>query len=171
MRKVKAAEIRALAADITTELAKMQQLESQMQLVQAELEQGTGRVDLLYENFALKLHNFYTGCERIFQLIATELNGGLPSGGDWHRRLLDRMQTQREGRPAVISSPLASRLQEFLGFRHVVRSLYGYELDSERIAKLVANYPAVWLQFSEEMHQFSHWLNALAANLDEGKTS
>jgi uncharacterized protein YukE len=162
MRKVKAAEIRALAADITTELAKMQQLQSQMQLVKAELGQGTGRADLLYENFALKLHNFYTGCERIFQLIATELNGGLPSGSDWHRRLLDRMQTEREDRPAVISQVLASRLQEFLGFRHVVRSLYGYELDPERIDKLVVRYPEVWVQFYDEIHQFSQWLNDLA---------
>ena len=39
----------------------------------------------------LKLHNFYTGCERIFQMVISKLNGAPPSGFDWHRRLLDRM--------------------------------------------------------------------------------
>ncbi|MGA7952845.1 MAG: hypothetical protein WCA07_04920 [Gloeobacterales cyanobacterium] len=66
MRRVKSAAINALAADILTELAKMQQLESQIRRVQTELENAPERADLLYENFALKLHNFYTGCERIF---------------------------------------------------------------------------------------------------------
>jgi len=106
------------------ELAKMHQLESQIRRVQTELENNPNCADLLYENFALKLHNFYTGCERIFQLFATELNGGLPSGSDWHRRLLDRMKAEHEARPAVISAAMALKLQDYLGFRHVVRSLY-----------------------------------------------
>ena len=121
----------------------MEQLAFQIERVQLELDSYPERADLLYENFALKLHNFYTGCERVFQLIANDLNGGMPSGSDWHRRLLDRMKTEREGRPAVVSSALALRLQEFLGFRHVVRSLYGYELDPQRIQKLVESYAEV----------------------------
>ncbi len=166
MRNVKSTAINALAADILTELAKMQQLESQIRRVQTELENTPERSDLLHENFALKLHNFYTGCERIFQLIANELNGGLPSGNDWHRRLLDRMKTAREGRPAVISASMALKLQNYLGFRHVVRSLYGYELDPERIEKLVSHYPEAWRQFEQEMQEFTTWLRELASSLD-----
>ena len=116
MRRVRSVEISALAADIAAELAKMQQLKAQIQRVQTELEIHPEQADLLYENFALKLHNFYTGCERIFQLVATELNGGLPSGNDWHRRLLDRMRTEREGRPAVVSTSMALKLQDYLAF-------------------------------------------------------
>ncbi|MBI4782312.1 MAG: hypothetical protein HY785_13475 [Oscillatoriophycideae cyanobacterium NC_groundwater_1537_Pr4_S-0.65um_50_18] len=167
MRKIRSVEVRALTADLLAELAKMQQLKAQIQRVQTELVNYPDRADLLYENFALKLHNFYTGCERIFQLIATELNGGLPSGNDWHRRLLDRMKTEREDRPAVISASLALKLQDYLGFRHVVRSLYGYELDPDRIAKLVGNYPEAWLQFEQEIQTFITWLNALAARLED----
>jgi hypothetical protein len=156
----------ALAADLSTELAKMQQLEAQIQRVQTELDADPARADLLYENFALKLHNFYTGCERIFQLIATELNGGVPSGSDWHRRLLDRMKVEREDRPAVISAAMALKLQNYLGFRHVVRSLYGYELDPQRIAELVRAYPSVWGQFEGEIQAFMTWLRELASTLD-----
>ena len=36
------------------------------------------------ESIALKLHNFYTGCERIFSKIANDLNGGLPQTPEWH---------------------------------------------------------------------------------------
>lgn len=91
MRKVNPDEINALAADILAELAKMHQLESQIRRVQTELKNNPERADLLYENFALKLHNFYTRCERIFSLIVSEFNGGKPSGFDWHKRLLQRM--------------------------------------------------------------------------------
>jgi hypothetical protein len=166
MRKVRAAEISALAEDISAELVKIRS-ESQIRRVQTELEKDPARADLLNENFALKLHNFYTGCERVFQLVATELNGGLPSGSDWHRRLLNRMQAERQGRPAVISGGMAVKLQEYLGFRHVVRSLYGYELDPDRIAKLVNLYPEVWHQFEQEIEIFIQWLEALATNLEQ----
>ncbi len=168
MRKVRSAEIRAVAADVLAELAKMQPLAAQIQRVQTELDAHPERADLLYENFALKLHNFYTGCERIFQIVATELNGGVPSGRDWHRRLLDRMKAAREDRPAVISTAMAVKLQNYLGFRHVVRSLYGYELDPERIAELVSHYPEVWGQFEQEIQVFVAWLRELADRLDTG---
>jgi hypothetical protein len=167
MRKVRASAVSSLAEDILAELTKMRQLESQIRRVQIELESDPTRADLLNENFALKLHNFYSGCERIFQLVAVELNGGLPSGNDWHRRLLDRMQAEREGRPAVISGGMASKLQEYLGFRHVVRSLYGYELDPDRIAKLVNRYPGVWHQFEREIQVFIEWLRSLAVSLEQ----
>jgi uncharacterized protein YutE (UPF0331/DUF86 family) len=76
------------------------------------------------------------------------------------------MKTEREGRPTVISNSLAMRLQEYLGFRHVVRSLYGYELDPERIDRLVNNYSTVWKQFEQEIQEFMTWLSELAANLE-----
>ncbi len=40
------------------------------------------------ESLALKLHNFYNGCERIFEKIAVDINGGIPGSFDWHKRLL-----------------------------------------------------------------------------------
>lgn len=76
------------------------------------------------------------------------------------------MKTAREGRPAVISATMALKLQDYLGFRHVVRSLYGYELDPERLEKLVNHYPEAWQQFEREMQEFIAWLRALASSLD-----
>ena len=34
------------------------------------------------------LHDFYNACERIFEAIAREVNGGLPDSQQWHKKLL-----------------------------------------------------------------------------------
>lgn len=114
----------------------MTNLEAEIQYVQAEIQRDPQHAALFYENLALKLHNFYTGCERIFRLIASELNGALPSGHDWHKRLLDRMRSEREGRPAVLASETAQLLEKYLAFRHIVRNIYGFELDPQEVLVL-----------------------------------
>jgi hypothetical protein len=115
---------------------------------------------------ALKLHNFYTGCERIFQIVASDLNGGLPTSFDWHRRLLSRMATPHTDRPALLRQSTAQQLEEYLAFRHVVRNIYGFELKPERLEKLIADYGAVWQQFHQDLQTFIEWLNQLANELD-----
>lgn len=166
MQGISATTIRELAADLDLELTRLQRLEAAIVQVQAEIDRDPGHANLFYENLALKLHNFYTGCEKMLRLVATELNGGLPSGADWHKRLLDRMSTDREGRPAVVSANTAQQLQEFLGFRHIVRNLYGFELDLERVAALVERYPAVWNSLHQDVSQFVIWLRMLATEID-----
>lgn len=162
MRQLSPLLLQELAADIEFELARLDQLEQQIQYVKTEIERDPVHADLFYENLALKLHSFYTGCERILSLIATELNGGVPSGHDWHKRLIDRMTTERDGRKVVLTPETARQLREFLGFRHVVRSLYGFELDPIRISRLIEVYPDVWSQVRLEFNDFILWLRALA---------
>jgi hypothetical protein len=99
-----------VAADIDAELSRLDKLYADAEAVKDALSKEAEHVQWLQESLALKLHNFYTGCERIFQIIATELNGGLPCR--------------------------AERLQAFLGFRHVVRHSYGFELDPVRLRQL-----------------------------------
>jgi hypothetical protein len=169
MQQISANQMRELAVDIVLELERLKHLEGQIQRVMAEIQTDPARADLFYESLALKLHNFYTGCERIFRLVATDLNGGLPSGQDWHRRLLERMSIERDGRSAVIRRETAHRLQEYLGFRHVVRHVYGFELDPERLTPLVEHYPLVWSQVESDITVFLGWLSAIARSLeDEG---
>ena len=87
---------------------------------------------------------------------------------DFEKRLLERMSGEREGRPAVLTTETARRLQEYLGFRHVVRNIYGFELDPQRVAQLVASYPPVWHQLETEVRAFMDWLMALAEQLEAG---
>jgi hypothetical protein len=77
--------------------------------------------------------------ERIFERIATAIDSSLPSGTNWHRELLNQMAIEVPGiRPAVISSDLKEKLEEYRGFRHVVRNVYTYRLKPEKIEGLVS---------------------------------
>ena len=89
MKQVFANELRKLIVDIDTELARLERLAGSIQQVRLDIQRDSERATVFYESLALKLHNFHTGCERIFQLIISELNGSLPSGYDWHKRLLE----------------------------------------------------------------------------------
>jgi hypothetical protein len=75
------------------------------------------------------------------------------------------MAVAHEGRPAVISSQTARSLEKYLSFRHVVRNIYGYELEAERIAQLVTQQAAVWQEFDSEVRTFVAWLRDTADQL------
>lgn len=158
--------LRGVAADISAELHYLQRLAEDIAFVHAQIATYPEHARLFYENLALKLHNFYTGCERIFQTTVAELNGTPPSGFDWHRRLLERMGMAWQDRPALLASETVEALREYLAFRHVVRNIYGFELDRERIEQLIRRYPEVWRQFEADCRRFITWLETLADELE-----
>ena len=101
------------------------------------------------------LADFYMGIERIFQIIATEIDGGIPQGEEWHKRLLLNMTIEIEGvRPPVISAGLYNNLRLFLGFRHVVRQAYGFQLDESKLEELVSSFEDTVRNFSSETIKF-----------------
>lgn len=104
------------------------------------------------------LADFYMGVERIFKIIAEELNGGAPKGEDWHKRLLLDMSLNIGERRPVISRELQGRLLMFLGFRHVVRQVYGFELDEKRLEALSIHFEPVLEQFIREIEDFFKFL-------------
>ena len=61
------------------------------------------------------------------------------------------MGVEREGLPQVLSQDTISRLQDDLGFQHIVRNLYGFELDPVRLQQLIQQYPPVWHQLKDEV--------------------
>ncbi len=166
MKPISASALRELIGDIEMELHRIEAVSTGIQAVREEIDRDRDRQTFFYESLALKLHNFYTGCERIFQFIISELNGALPSGYDWHKRVLERMANPRDDRPAVLTQTTARSLQEYLGFRHVVRNLYGFELESERLDRLAENQNSVWQQFDRDIRNFINWLHQLANNLE-----
>lgn len=114
------------------------------------------------ESTALRLHNFYTACERIFEKVAGEINGGVPHTPDWHLRLLRTMTVEVPGvRPQVLSRELAEHLTEYLRFRHVVRNIYGFELHEEKIAPLVHGLPQVSRDLQDQVHELLSFLEEL----------
>lgn len=94
--------------------------------------------DYYLDSVALNLHGFYSGLERIFELIAVHVDDQLPKGENWHQILLQQMaEDMADIRPAVISKPIRQSLEEYRGFRHVVRNVYSYKFNPARIERLV----------------------------------
>ena len=59
--------------------------------------------DLYLDSTALNLHGFYSGIERLFELIARHIDQSLPQGEVWHRDLLHQMSHDfLDIRPSVI---------------------------------------------------------------------
>jgi hypothetical protein len=118
--------------------------------------------DLYLDSVALNLHSFYSGLERIFEKLASTIDGAMPSAANWHQELLVQMQMEIPSiRPAVISSKLKEALEEYRGFRHVVRNVYTYQFKPEKIKLLVGNLVDTYRLASEELDEFMAFLNKL----------
>lgn len=119
--------------------------------LQSELSECKGNSHILRRARGSILHDFYNTCERIFELITHRINGGITVGQQWHKKLLYQMTINIEDvRPPVISKKLAAELDEYLAFRHLFRNIYGFELESKRLDKLIEKFPdTVELLFKE----------------------
>ena len=83
------------------------------------------------------LHSFYTGVESIFKRIATDVDGFLPAGERWHSGLICAMSLATSKRQAVISEGLCAWIIKYMGFRHVFRHAYDFELKWRKMSDLV----------------------------------
>lgn len=111
--------------------------------------------DLYLDSVALNLHSFYAGIEKIFELIAVNIDQTKPEGASWHQELLKQMQIEiKKVRPAVISKETYNQLDEYRGFRHVVRNVYTFNLSEKRIEPLVVNIQKVYERIKEEIYKF-----------------
>jgi hypothetical protein len=115
--------------------------------------------DIYFESLisalTLYLENFYMGIERIFKLIAKEIDKKTPSGDSWHIQLLKQMSLEIPYiRPAVISQKSYEKLNEFRGFRHVARSLYAYDLDPQRVIELSDKLSKCYDSFKADVQTF-----------------
>jgi hypothetical protein len=119
--------------------------------------------DLYLDAAALNLHDFYVGLERLFQHIATTVDKSMPSGPEWHRDLLRQMQMPlSQIRPQVLSAEAVKALDEFLRFRHVVRNIYAFEFELQRIELLVQRLRSCFEQVRAELLAFVDFLEQLA---------
>jgi hypothetical protein len=151
-----------LLAEIKDELDTLDSLASDIKETMSLVPARGGTRRIYEESLALKLHNFYTGCERIFRRIADDINGGVPASPDWHRRLLHTMTLHPAGiRPPVIAKATEKLLADFLGFRHVVRNIYGFQIESEKLIALLHKFTNAYNAFRSDMAQFLRFLNKL----------
>lgn len=112
---------------------------------------------------ALNLHGYYAGIERLFEMIADAVDQSKPGSANWHQELLRQMATPiPDVRPAVLSQSSRNRLDEYRGFRHVVRNVYTYNLDPDRIELLVDDLEPLASAVETELLVFADFLQTLA---------
>lgn len=98
------------------------------------------------------IHDFYTGIERIFHAIATNIDENIPHGISWHIELLNQMTFDIEGvRSAIITKDTAKILEEYLRFRHLFRKRYGFELEWIHIKKLLTRMPMAYTALKKDI--------------------
>lgn len=149
-----------LISEIESERRDLDNLVEEMESLRDQLDEEPTRIELRAAGSIL--HDFYTGLEKIFRLIALELDGNLPSGDEWHKRLLDRMAVEIEDvRPPVIDGSLKERLSEYLRFRHLFRHIYGFELNWKRCKPLIRELPEIAKELSDGLDEFQNFLREI----------
>jgi predicted nucleotidyltransferase len=149
-----------LVGQIRQDLAELEGLIQQSgRLLQKVLE--TGDEDYL-GTIALNIHSFYTSTERIFRDIAQSIDGGLPDGADWHRRLLRQMSAEIPNiRPPVITIETRTALAEYCAFRHVVRNVYTFNLRLDRVQQLARELPNCYQLLRRDCENFCNMITEL----------
>jgi hypothetical protein len=153
----------AVASRIRAELAELERVIQRVERLFAKA-QAQNDEDYL-DGVALNLHGFYAGVERIFEAIAREIDGSFPTGPEWHRDLLMQMSAEMSNtRPPVIGRNTRDFLDEYRGFRHVVRNVYTFNLRPSRLQELVEELPSCYAALVQDMNAFCDFLDKLASN-------
>jgi len=76
--------------------------------------------------------------------------------------LYQMAQEVPEVRPAVISEKSRTRLDEYRGFRHVVRNVYTFRFDPEKVEKLANKTQGLFADISPELVAFADFLQEAA---------
>lgn len=146
-----------LRDEIEEELKQIYQLKNQIKEVNNE--KIINSYNLKTRVYASIISDFFMASERIFKLIAKEIDEDLPETDDWHKKLLRQMSVDLpEIRPAVIDKKLYYLLEEYLKFRHLVRNIYGFQLDYKRFSHLVTD---IDIAISEIVKQINSFLNKM----------
>jgi hypothetical protein len=83
---------------------------------------------------AVTLSHWYNAFEDALARIARTIDGGIPSGSDWHVELIRRATLDLEElRPPVFDRAHLGDVREVLRFRHFLRHAYGVRLDASKL--------------------------------------
>ncbi|MBQ2206625.1 MAG: hypothetical protein II413_05405 [Treponema sp.] len=82
--------------------------------------------------------------ESIFKLINKAFDNKALTNTMWLSELFHSMFEKTTNRNPVLPKELSNSLKEYLGFRHVFRHSYGYELDWERLNPLFSGMSESW---------------------------
>jgi len=150
----------ALIARIWENLGEIERIVNRADMLSKKAHQTND--DGYWDGVALNLHGFYSGVERIFEDIGRSLDGGVPAGPDWHASLLTQMSAEIPGeRPPIIQRQTRICLDEYRGFRHVVRNVYAFNFRPERLEELIDRLGPCHEAVTQDLEDFIKFLTAL----------
>lgn len=156
-------QYRVIAERLRAEMPTIERLTQRAEAAIKKARQNPQDQDFFLASAALDMHGFYAGIERLFEVIAVEVDQSRPAGQQWHRALLTQMSLKVAGlRPAVLVSETQSALVEYLEFRHVVRNVYTFNLRPDRVAELVRNLGPTFRLASRDLLAFADFLETLS---------
>ena len=156
----------AFQARIEKELREIKKTVDFAEEALAELEQ-TRPKNVVVGGIANYVHGFYSGLERIFDLIAEYVDHFEPSSKAWHKELLNQMMLEIQGiRPAVVTKELAAVLEDYLEFRHFFRHSYGFDLDWDELKPKAVNLKPTFEKLEIAFQQFFAFLRAASEQLE-----
>jgi hypothetical protein len=154
-----------LAERIRKELHDLERLVARANRAITTARKNPQDTDLFLDSASLNMHDVYSGFERIFKQIAATVDGAVPTSAEWHRELLEQMGLDLpKVRPPVLTAEAIRTLDEYLRFRHVVRNVYTFSFDPERIGRLAKELEAVFEQASQELFAFANFLEKVSGN-------
>ena len=152
-----------LAERIRKELEDLDRLVARANRAVSTAKKNPQDADLFLDSASLNLHDVYSGFERMFKQIAATVDGSVPTSAEWHRELLNQMELDLpKVRPPVLTRETIQRLDEYLRFRHVVRNVYTFSFDPERIGRLVNELEDVYEQVKLELSTFAEFLETVS---------
>ncbi len=158
---------RVAAARIRQGLADAEMVVGRVERAMAAASGNARDGDLLLDSVALGMHDYYAGLERLFEHIASSIDKSLPSGPDWHRELLRQMAVDVPGlRPPVLAPQTLRVIDEYHRFRHMVRNVYAFSLESDRLADLVRGLRPAFEQAKADLLGFAEFLEQVSSDID-----
>lgn len=154
----------SLEAEVAKELAFAPEIERYLAKALRALEQAPPDVaDLAASAVGHAAADVYLLAENVLKTIAREFEG-VPSGPEWHKRLLDRARLDIPGiRPPIISDATRAALDPLRDFRHVIRNVYGMRIDPVRARQRAEQARRALPAFEADIAAFCRFLDALAS--------
>lgn len=112
--------------------------------------------DAYVDAVALNLQAYYTGVEKLISSVVRAAGQPLPEGPSWRAELLSMASRDALCLPGpVIPSEQAQALDELRAFRHVVRSVYSFNINPLKVAALVEANPALTATLVARMNRLA----------------
>lgn len=138
---------------IEDELDALREIVERMTQVNTEIQSPPSWLEMA--GMSILVDDFYTGTEKIFERIALQFDGAVPTGPNSHAMLLNWMNKPRPGiRPAVIDDELWSWLEDYRDFRHFFRHAYRKDLEWYKLEPHVDSMPKIHEMLRAQLDQF-----------------